>query len=114
MNFVSDYPLAQSGVWTSGAAKPSKYRLEPGIMHSASISASESWLRQNDKFITHDTTTISNLYPFMDASVYVDWNRSTIVIEYDAIFGFDIDLLDRRKFKLFPTDRSGKVNKKWS
>ncbi len=102
------YAIAKSGVWSSKRIGRAEDWISPTIMNSSS----GLWLSQNDKFMMHDTSRISNRYPLTPA--YIDWNINAIVVDYSVILGFDIDFLDRRKLKVFPTNENGKVDKLFS
>lgn len=103
------YAVAESGVWTSNRMEEgTEDWIPPAIVNSTS----GVWLSQNDKFIVHDSFRISNSYLFTYA--HIDWNINAIVVDYNVVFDFDIDFLDRRKLKLYPTDENGKVDKLFS
>ena len=66
-------------------------------------------------FIVLDTTSIYNLeFEEEPPSVFVDWACEALIVDYNTILGIDVDVLNRKKIKLYPTSEDGKVNRRIS
>lgn len=78
-------------------------------------SPSEFWMLKNDMFFVNDTISIYNLKPNEETtSVYVDWACEALIVDYNVIFGIDIDILNRERIKLYPTNEDGEIKKEIS
>lgn len=75
-------------------------------------SPSGYWLWKNNTFIVYDTATLHQLdQDTLQTSVLIDWNCNAIICDYNVILGFDKDVLNKNRIRLYPTDEEGRVNK---